>query len=127
VTLKCNQGGVSREGGAIWIGENPKYHYTESMKTSIDLPDDLYRRVKARSAMEGRSVREVATSLFQRWVESGQDASRGESGTGDTGESEVEGLDPGARAYLQRLDALARDLEAAGVTRMVEQLQADRR
>jgi hypothetical protein len=97
------------------------------MKTSIDLPDDLYRRVKARSAMEGRSVREVATALFQRWVEGGQDASRGTSGNGETGQSEAEGLDPSARAYLQRLDALARDLEAAGVTSMVEQLQADRR
>ena len=38
------------------------------MKTSIDLPDDLYRRVKARSAMEGRAVREVATELLAAWV-----------------------------------------------------------
>lgn len=70
-------------------------------------------------------MREVATSLFQRWVEGGEgeDASR----AGDAGESQTKRLAPSAEAYLQRLDALARDLEAAGVTRMVEQLQADRR
>jgi plasmid stability protein len=39
------------------------------MKTSIDLPDELYRRVKARSAMEGRAVREVATELLTEWVD----------------------------------------------------------
>jgi hypothetical protein len=38
------------------------------MKTSLDLPDDLYRQVKARSALEGRTVREVATALFSAWV-----------------------------------------------------------
>lgn len=39
------------------------------MKTSIDLPDELYRRVKARSALEGRAVREVATELLAQWVD----------------------------------------------------------
>jgi hypothetical protein len=30
------------------------------MKATIEVPDDLYRRVKAKSALEGRAVREVA-------------------------------------------------------------------
>lgn len=38
------------------------------MKTTIDIPDDIYRRVKSRSALEGRAVREVAITLFQSWV-----------------------------------------------------------
>ena len=38
------------------------------MKATLDIPDDLYRRVKARSAMEGRPVRSVAVQLFQRWL-----------------------------------------------------------
>jgi hypothetical protein len=33
------------------------------------IPDDLYRRVKARSAMEGRSFRSVAVELLQAWLE----------------------------------------------------------
>ena len=39
------------------------------MKATLDIPDELYRRVKARSAMEGRPVRAVAVDLFQKWLE----------------------------------------------------------
>ncbi len=38
------------------------------MKATIDVPDDLYRRVKAKSALEGRAVREVTIELYQRWL-----------------------------------------------------------
>lgn len=38
------------------------------MKTSIDLPDNLYRQVKAKSALEGKTVREVATALFAAYA-----------------------------------------------------------
>jgi hypothetical protein len=38
------------------------------MKATIDIPDDLYRQVKARSALEGRPVRDVAIELFRRWL-----------------------------------------------------------
>lgn len=40
------------------------------MKATIDIPEDLYRKLKAKSALEGRPVREVAISLFRQWVES---------------------------------------------------------
>ncbi len=39
------------------------------MKTSLDLPDDLYRRVKSKSALEGKSVREVAQALFTAYAD----------------------------------------------------------
>ena len=39
------------------------------MKATIDVPDDLYRKVKARSALEGRALREVAVELFERYLE----------------------------------------------------------
>jgi hypothetical protein len=38
------------------------------MKATFDIPDDLYRRVKARSAVEGRPLRSVAVELFQNWL-----------------------------------------------------------
>ncbi len=41
------------------------------MKATIDIPDDLYRRVKARTAEEGRRIREVAADLFQKWLDEG--------------------------------------------------------
>ena len=34
------------------------------MKATIDIPDDLYRKVKAKSALEGRPVRQVAIELL---------------------------------------------------------------
>jgi hypothetical protein len=38
------------------------------VKATFDFPDDLYRRLKARSAMEGRPLRSVAMELFQKWL-----------------------------------------------------------
>jgi hypothetical protein len=42
--------------------------YDEIVKTTIDIPDELYRRVKARSALEGRRVRDVTIELYERWL-----------------------------------------------------------
>jgi len=39
------------------------------MKATLEIPDELYRRVKARSALEGRPLRSVAVELFQNWLE----------------------------------------------------------
>ena len=39
------------------------------MKATIEIPDALYRRVKARSAMEGIPIRAVALELFRRWLD----------------------------------------------------------
>jgi hypothetical protein len=39
------------------------------MKATIEIPDDLYRRVKAKSALEGRPIRAVTIELFQRWLD----------------------------------------------------------
>jgi hypothetical protein len=38
------------------------------MKATMEIPDELYRLVKAKSALEGRAVREVAVDLFRRYV-----------------------------------------------------------
>jgi hypothetical protein len=38
------------------------------MKATIEVPDELYRRVKSQSALLGRSVREVTVELYQRWL-----------------------------------------------------------
>ena len=39
------------------------------MKATIEVPDELYRQVKAKSALEGRAVREVAIELFRGYVD----------------------------------------------------------
>lgn len=38
------------------------------MKATIDIPDDLYRKVKAKSALESRPAREVAIELSRNWI-----------------------------------------------------------
>jgi hypothetical protein len=38
------------------------------VKTTLDLPDDLYRQVKSKAAMQGRAVREVTIELYQRFL-----------------------------------------------------------
>ena len=39
------------------------------MKATIDLPDDLYRRVKAKSALQGRAIRDVTAELYRQWLD----------------------------------------------------------
>ncbi|HCN27195.1 MAG TPA: hypothetical protein DIT64_00055 [Verrucomicrobiales bacterium] len=39
------------------------------MKATIEIPDELYRRVKAKTALQGRAIREVTVELYQRWLE----------------------------------------------------------
>ncbi len=41
------------------------------MKATFELPEQLYREVKARTAREGRTVREVVVTLFQQWLDEG--------------------------------------------------------
>lgn len=53
---------------SLGIAAIQQYRYTVTMKATIEIPDELYRRVKARSALLGRSVREVTTELYQRWL-----------------------------------------------------------
>ncbi|MBI4484181.1 MAG: hypothetical protein HY652_15000 [Acidobacteria bacterium] len=38
------------------------------MKTTINVPDDLYRKVKAKSALQGKRIREVTIELYRQWL-----------------------------------------------------------
>lgn len=44
------------------------------MKATIDIPDDLYRKVSAKSAAQGRPVDAVTAELFQRWIDEEADS-----------------------------------------------------
>lgn len=41
------------------------------MKATIEVPDELYRRVKAKSALQGRAIRDVTIELYRRWLGEG--------------------------------------------------------
>jgi hypothetical protein len=38
------------------------------MKATIEIPDDLYRKLEAKSASEGRPLQDVAIELLGEWV-----------------------------------------------------------
>ena len=46
----------------------PAIQQAGNMKATFQIPDELYREVKAQTAREGRTVRDVAINLFQQWL-----------------------------------------------------------
>jgi len=66
---------------AIGIDGNTGVRFTCFMKATIDIPEELHRKVKAKSALEGRSVREVTVQLFRQWVGEAEDESGGATST----------------------------------------------
>jgi hypothetical protein len=89
------------------------------MKATIDVPDGLYRRVKARSALEGRSVRDVTVLLFERWLQESPALTE-----------RLETLDrpSAADAWLQRWQAIGKRVaKAAGDDRTTREILIDDR
>jgi plasmid stability protein len=89
------------------------------MRTTLDIPDELYRSLKARAAMQGRTVREVAVNLFSNWVQEGTNPAEKEDRDSAT---EID-------AWLFRLEALGQAMErrSADPRSAVEILLDDRR
>lgn len=52
----------------IPLDRNTAIQEAVNVKATLEIPDELFRRVKARSAMEGRPLRAVAVQLFQDWL-----------------------------------------------------------
>lgn len=38
------------------------------MRTTLDIPDTLYRRVRSRSALEGTTLRSITITLYTDWL-----------------------------------------------------------
>ncbi len=71
------------------------------MKATIDIPDELYRQVKAKSALRGQAVREVAVHLFQGWILQADDPASDKASAPDA--QQVPVWFGGARKYVQRV------------------------
>lgn len=71
------------------------------MKTTLELPDDLYRQVKATAALQGQSVKDWLTNLLQREVGAGESASKGVDEASRRQEAE---------AFVAELEGLAAEL-----------------
>jgi hypothetical protein len=71
------------------------------MKTTIEMPDDLFRRAKAVAALHGLSMKEWLTNLLRREV-----------GAGTTAPSPDQNPEQQADAFIQELNQLASDISA---------------
>jgi hypothetical protein len=69
------------------------------MKTTIEMPDDLFRRAKAVAALQGLSMKEWLTNLLRREVGAGTTAPSGDK-------QEIE-------AFNRELDRLSKKISAA--------------
>lgn len=98
-----------------------KYVFMYFMKTTLDLPDELYAVVKARAALERRSLRSVVMELLEKWMAGGlrlenpvdqrnprtssQDTDKGDATPGETLPREKEGqeIPDTVRLYREQL------------------------
>ena len=71
------------------------------MKTTIEMPDDLFRRAKAVAALHGLSMKEWLTNVLRREV-----------GAGTAIPPSDQGREQEADAFLQELNRLASDISA---------------
>lgn len=86
------------------------------MKATVDIPDPLYRQVKARAALEGRAVRDVTIELYERWLADPADGSPADRAAL-------------ADAWIERWEAIGREIAEKAVDPRTtrEILLADRR
>lgn len=100
------------------------------MKTSLDLPDELYRRVKSKSALEGRAVREVATALFTAWVDGREPVEPDAPSTDEIADtSAISDTSNPTTAWLEKWRELGTQVSASHGknARLVDQLNRDRK
>ena len=45
-----------------------KYDIICAMRTTLDIPDTMYRRIKTRTAQEGSTVRAITLILYSQWL-----------------------------------------------------------
>ncbi|MEW6037041.1 MAG: hypothetical protein AB1648_02140 [Pseudomonadota bacterium] len=90
------------------------------MKTTIEIPDDLFRAVKARAALQDVRVKDLIAQLLKSWL-----------AEGGPREPDQEGAERRVReteAWLKELQAIGRKIheDAADSRSLVEILHEDR-
>lgn len=90
------------------------------MKTTIELPDALYRQVKAKSSINGQTVRQVTERLYELWLSGRLTLEAGEP---------AEGKGDWAERWVRETDELAERIRRSAVDKRTcrDILQADRR
>jgi hypothetical protein len=78
------------------------------MKTTLEIPDDLFKRTKATAAMRGESLKEFVTEALQAHLERGSASGSPQRGWrsvfGQARREEVEAVDAVVAEELERID-----------------------
>jgi hypothetical protein len=96
------------------------------MKATIDIPDDLYRQVKDKAALNGSKVKDVAIRLFEKWVREADEESPLVVNAPLSGDQETRRQ--AAEAWVRQWESVGREVAEKSVDRRsaVEILLADR-
>ena len=78
-----------------------------AMKATMQIPDEMYREVKAKSALQGRSVRSVTIMLYASWLRGLVDESGMKSSVVET--RPAAGSKPLAQSRILRASVLGGD------------------
>jgi hypothetical protein len=97
------------------------------MKTTVEIPDELYRKLKAKAALQGKKLKAIAISLFEQWVSEAEEEPPLVLNSPLSGElAERQKV---AEAWLQEWQAIGREVQEKSVDprSTVDILLADRR
>ena len=93
-----------------------------NMKTTIELPEALYRRVKSKSSLDGQPVRAVTQRLYELWLD-------GRIALDDKAETEKEGKLAWTEKWVRETAELSEQIGKKSVDRRLGRkiLKDDRR
>lgn len=74
------------------------------MKTTLEIPDALYRRVKAKSSLSGQPVRAVTQQLYELWLD-------GHVSLDDSEGADANEADAWKRKWVRETASLAEKIE----------------
>jgi hypothetical protein len=92
------------------------------MKTTLEIPNALYRRVKAKSSLDGQPVRAVTQRLYELWLD-------GSVSLDEPVEAATEGKGAWAEKWVRETAALSEQISANSADKRLsrDMLKADRR
>ena len=93
-----------------------------AMKTTLEIPNALYRRVKAKSSLDGQPVRAVTQRLYELWLD-------GSVSLDEPGGPATEGKGAWAEKWVRETAALSDQINKKSVDKRLSRdiLKDDRR
>jgi Arc/MetJ family transcription regulator len=93
-SLSASLSALTLEVASGWVYHKPTFPYEPMpMKTTLELPEDLYRQAKALAALKGQTMKDWLTALLRRELEApGTARESGDAAAVDTFNAELDRL-----------------------------------